>query len=252
MEQPSSRGRLAYDLACRAGADENVLDFLRIRSSKRALFRAVSSSNEAQKGLKRLEFHTVFVAFLTCRLDLDPLCVAAGVGRGSCPCGASRNLWRSSSCPKGFGPLFLLVEGRFPSSVRDNLSLWPRIPCLGPQKRLDLVGNSLFRLFRVISEPFLSRSWPFSPYGDWLSGSSGRSTGPAISGRDVRSAAKRRGFGRAPGGPKDWGFAARPCGKELSKAEDWYNSQVKYTLVSPGYKYNLLLGGSCSRLLSSG
>lgn len=29
------------------------------------------------------------------------------------------------------------------------------------------------------------------------------------------------------GGPKDWGF-------------DWYNSQVKYTLVSPGYKYNLL------------
>lgn len=29
------------------------------------------------------------------------------------------------------------------------------------------------------------------------------------------------------GGPKDWGF-------------EWYNSQVKYTLVSPGYKYNLL------------
>ncbi|CAK9020731.1 Peptidase S74 domain-containing protein [Durusdinium trenchii] len=29
------------------------------------------------------------------------------------------------------------------------------------------------------------------------------------------------------GGPKDWGF-------------EWYNNQVKYTLVSPGYKYNLL------------
>lgn len=26
------------------------------------------------------------------------------------------------------------------------------------------------------------------------------------------------------------------------KAEEWYNNQVKYTLVSPGYKYNLLVG----------